>query len=136
MNAAIHKIGSDEITYFVRDCVKRGNNYVGSNKKLVGIKSQHWQVVWTEEDITGSDNNWSKKVSELNHSSQMVELTKGGPVEYSRAVGIMDFLSTKTYQQVEDYINLNITDLQAAKSYLVDLSKVVLALIKIVSEKD
>lgn len=136
MNAVIHKIGSDEIKYFVQDCVKEGNNFFGSNIKLIGIKPRHWSVVWTEDVVEPIGDGWNKKVSELNHSTETIELAKTDQIEYSKAVKIAKFLSSKTYAQAENYINNNVTDLATAKSYLIDLSKVVLALMKIVNAKD
>jgi hypothetical protein len=40
MNAIIHKHNSDEIKYFVKDCVRRGASYFGSNAKIgIGVLS-------------------------------------------------------------------------------------------------
>jgi len=50
--------------------------------------------------------------------------------EQKTAMEWLSWLSGKSYQDVEDYINTNVTDLASARTYLIRLSKILLALIK------
>lgn len=70
MNCAIYKKGSDVITHFVRDCKRVGRDFIGSNKKVVGIKEAVWDYKFTLDDteewsIDGGKAKYHKKVSEL-----------------------------------------------------------------------
>jgi hypothetical protein len=145
MNAVIHKHGSDEIRFFVRDCVrqgKRGTDYWGTNAKVGGIKSHHWSIVWTEDDANeildadGAKIGWDKVVSEITPSANPpVEKETITPQEYSEAFKVRQLLDKMTYQDVEDHIENNITDLPSAKVFLKRLSKVTLALAKIIDKE-
>ena len=56
MNCAIVDKKSDTIEYFIYNCKVDGNNYIGSNKKLYGIKCKHFKFLFTndsyEEGVT------------------------------------------------------------------------------------
>jgi len=64
MNCAIHKNGRDEIERFVRDCVRQGNDFLGSNLKLYGVKPHAFAWKWTLDDVD-MDAPVRPKVSEL-----------------------------------------------------------------------
>lgn len=141
MNIAIHKHDSDEIRWFLKDCVKNGRLYVGSNAK-VAINPKHWTATWTDDDVNpvldsdGEIVGWDKKVSDLTKSANHpVEKSRATHKEYQEAFRIRQLLDRMTYQGVEDHIESNITDLASAKVFLKRLSKVVLALAKIVDKE-
>lgn len=67
MNLAIIKKNSNEIGYFILDCIKVSDKeYIGSNVKL-GIKPTHWKFVWTNDMLAYDENKkeWSKKADEI-----------------------------------------------------------------------
>ena len=68
-NCIIYKTGSDAITYFVKKCIKTGNDFVGSNIKLYGLKPDSWSYAWIIDNTV--DN---KKVSECTTSNNTAEI--------------------------------------------------------------
>ena len=48
-NCAIYKKGTDEIIYFVENCVQTGRNFKGSNLKLGGVKEELFDTKWSED---------------------------------------------------------------------------------------
>lgn len=153
MNAVIYRKGSNEISHFVKDCVRKGNLFIGSNKK-VGVSPRSFDVVWTEDEVSSVVTNtilsedgillvpeqvsWdkTKKVSDITPAtSPPVEKGTVTQREYSEAFKIRQLLDRMTYQDVEEYIESNVTDLPSAKIFLKRLSKVVLALARIVDKE-
>lgn len=49
-HAIIYKIGSDNIFQFVENCVQDGSNFIGSKRKILGVKLDIFSVKWTNED--------------------------------------------------------------------------------------
>lgn len=143
-NLAVYKKGSNEIRYFLRDCVKDGNDLLGSNKKVFGIKSRHWDLLWTEDDVLEIRNDegriiaYNKSVSELIpivDASLCAEVQNTEHAEYAQALRIRKLIESLSYNELETYIQDNVTDLASAKQYLIKLSKVVLALGKVVNRR-
>jgi hypothetical protein len=134
MHCAIYRKGTDEITHFVRDCVRDGNDFIGTNMKLQGVNPNLWDVKWTEDEAVWNGESWDRTVSQLSES-QGTEIAKVTNIQYSEAVRIREELAGLTYSQVETYIMNNVTDLASARTYLIKLSKVVLAIIKIMDRK-
>jgi len=142
MNVILYLHDSNKIRHFIRDCVKRGNSYTGSNYRVFGCKPKFYSIIWTEDEVNpildaeSQIIGWDKKVSEIIPSSNSpVEKGNTTPKEYSEAFKIRQLLDKMSYQDVEDYVNLNITDLNSAKSYIIKLSKVVLALARIMDKE-
>lgn len=137
-NCAIHIIGSDEISHFVRDCVHRGNSYVGTNVKLHGIKPRHWAVRWTNDDVepvldgAGATIGWSKRVSELAEAADPAEIGSVTQAEYEVAVRLSRFVAGKSRAQVERYVDESVTDLASARDVLKKLAVAVWALSRMV----
>jgi len=49
-NCAIYIKGSDEITYFIRDCIQDGRNFRGANgQSVTGVKEYLFDVKWTDD---------------------------------------------------------------------------------------
>jgi hypothetical protein len=51
-HCAIYVKGSDEIRYFIRDCVQIGRDFKGSNGSVTGVKERLFDVVWTDDDVS------------------------------------------------------------------------------------
>jgi hypothetical protein len=52
MDLFIYKKDTDTLVYTVKDCIKTGNSYFGSNMKLTGLKKKHWDFVWMVDSET------------------------------------------------------------------------------------
>jgi len=141
MNAVIYRKNSDIVSHFLSDCVKCKNNLVGSNKKI-GINTKYWDILWTEDDVNpildseGKIIAWDKMVSEITPSINLpVEKTEVTQKEYSEAFKIRQLIDHLSYQELDNYIESNVTDLPSAKVFLKRLSKVVLALARIADKE-
>ena len=132
-NLAIHIKGSDDINQFVIECVKDGQNYSGDNISISGAKNYLFDALWTCDVATydPETNTWDKKVSELTPCDPGAEINKTSKKDFEKAIIRRKELANMTYSQVESYINNNVIDLASAKQYLIKLSKIVLAGIKI-----
>ena len=65
-NCAIYIKGSDEIAYFIRDCIQKGRTFQGSNGSITGVKEYLFDTKWTEDvPIQDEKGNWNKKISDL-----------------------------------------------------------------------
>jgi len=131
-NAAIYKTGTNTIKYFIKNCIKRGNDYIGSNKKILGL-SDIFSIKWTNDSVNpiykdGEIVGYDKTIFELSESEDNLNINKPNHTDYSYAFRIRKLLNNLTYEEVEMHIDNNITDLLSAKEYLKKLSKVVLAL--------
>lgn len=142
MNAVLHIHGSDDIRHFIADCVRKGSLYIGSNCKVGGVKSKFYNVVWTADttnpimDSEGEIVGWDKRVSEMNPvANGEVGLADMDHLEYQEAFKIRKLLDKMSYQDVEDYINTNVVDLNSAKVFMIRQSKVILALAKIIDKE-
>ena len=64
MNCIVFEIDSEEITYFVKDCLKQDNDFKGSNVKLYGIKPEVWEWKWITAELTPNpDDSFNEKPS-------------------------------------------------------------------------
>ena len=133
MNAILYPAGSAVITWWVENCTKSGNDFTGTNMALQGVNPDVFDYKWTEETLTGDPETGYNKTAD-----QVAAAPGPGPefsipdrAEMSGALERLHWLVSKDYGQVEDYITANVTDLASARAYLIDLSKIVLALIKV-----
>lgn len=75
-NCAIYIKGSDEIRYFIKDCVQTGRNFKGSNSSVSGVKEYLFDVKWTEDlaepvfDAEGQRTGFNGKVSVLSEAKR------------------------------------------------------------------
>jgi hypothetical protein len=103
-----------------------------TSKKL----EDFWILTWTNDianpifDDFGILLGYDKKVSDLIPLPAPSTATRTSHMDYEAAVRVREQLSSLTYAQLESYVKSNVTDLQSVKDYLVKLSKVVLAIIK------
>jgi len=133
MNLIIYK--NNEIKYFVKDCIKQKNNFLGSNIKLYGIKSIHFDFKWTRDKLNPILENeeiigWNKNADEVTEEKENREIKEVTEEDYREAVKIRNELAKLSYNQVDNFVENNVTDLKSAKEYLKKLSKIVLAIIK------
>ena len=129
-NVAIYEKGSDTIQYFIRDCVQHGRSFRGSNGSVTGIKEHIWDIIWTDDIATSTNDVWDKKPSDLTPCDPGAVVVKTDKTEYENAVRRRAELASMSYDQVETYIDNNVADLASARAYLKKLSKIVLAIIK------
>ena len=54
-NCAIYEKGSDEITYFIRDCVQTGRNFKGAKGGAYGVKEHLFDTKWTDDTAKPGD---------------------------------------------------------------------------------
>jgi hypothetical protein len=139
MNAVVYQRGTNKVKHFVRNCVKRGNKLVGDNATIL-INARIFDTMWTDEILTPIMSNneivgWDKNVSDLTPSAEVTEIKPPGKAEFIAAMKIRKLVDNLTYQELEDYIENNVTDLASAKEFMKTQSKVILALCKIVDSK-
>lgn len=132
-NVVIYKNNSDNVLYFLLDCVVTGVDYVGTNGKVSGIKPRHYSFLWTNDiAIFDSDTGtWDKKVSDFILCDPGAVVTKTSPFDIEQAIKRRSELANMSYLQIEMYINNNVVDLDSARQYLIKLSKTVLGIVKI-----
>jgi len=124
MNAILYQKGSNEIVYFVKDCVKHGNDFIGSNMKLYGCKS--FEVLWTEdEEVKG------QKLNKIKSSVSKTERRSINVQEYQASVKIIQLLDDITFTNLEKHIDTSITDLETAKSFIKLMAATLKAVIEI-----
>jgi hypothetical protein len=137
MNCIIYKNNSNTIEYFIENCVKENDNYIGLNCKLHGVKSKVWSIKWTDDivnsiyDNDGNQIGWDKTVDQITESQEKTEINKTSDLEYRTALRFRDGLAKLDYNQIDNYIDNEVVSFEEAKDYLKKLSKVVLGIIKI-----
>ena len=141
INCVIYKKSNNDIQYFIQNCYQQGNDFFGSNLKLRGINLSLFSILWTNDTAnpildptTGQITGWDKKMSELVLSSEKMEIKKTADTDYRAAIKIRQFLADKTYADIDNYIDANVTDLQSAKAFLKQLSRIVLAITRMMDK--
>lgn len=139
MHVAIYKKGSDKIKYFVNNCIRKGAVFCGDNVK-VHINLKLYDIMWTDDIVNPIMNgnevvDWDKNVSDLVPSTDTAEVKQPSKSDFIVAMKLRKLIDNLTYQELETYIENNVTDLASAKEFLKTLSKVTLALCKIVDSK-
>jgi hypothetical protein len=140
MHAVIYVKGSNEIKHVVKNCIRRGRNFVGDNMK-VGINPKIFDVMWTDDTINpilGIDNEvigWDKSVSDLTPSTDITEIKSLSRSEFKTAFKLRNLIDNMSYQELDDYIETNVVDLASAKTFIKTLAKVTLALCKLIDNK-
>ena len=139
-NLITYEHGSDNITMFLQNCIKEGNNYLGTNAQLFGVKTHLFAVKWTLDtatptyDAKGNIIEWDKKVSEMAEADPGEIIDPISGEDYRKAIKVRSFLADKSYEDVENYIDSYVTNLASAKAYLKLLSKIVLGIIKMMDK--
>jgi hypothetical protein len=148
-NCAIIDPKTGQVLHFVRDCVRNGDAFIGTNGVVV-CKTEGLSVKWTTDEaaevkeqktipapdgqiagtydlITGYDKT----------AADLIEAPAPGPeirrpdhFTWADAVAKRAELADLTFAQLDTYIDNQVADLASAKAYLKKLSKVVLAMIK------
>lgn len=136
MSNLIIYTNDNKIRYFIKDCIRIGNNFYGSNRKLIGLKINYFNFKWTDDDINEfyDENNsvigYDKDVDQLTMSPNNFHLDKITHIEYIESIKIRKTLSNFDYQQIEQYIDNNVSDINSAKEILKIFGKVILSLCK------
>jgi hypothetical protein len=135
MHVVIYEKGTNKIKYFIKDCIRRGKHFVGSNIK-VNINLNHFDVIWTDDTVNPIVNNneivgWDKDVSDLTPSTDITEIKSLSRNEFKAAFKLRKLIDNMSYQELDDYIETNVVDLASAKVFIKTLAKVTLALCKL-----
>jgi hypothetical protein len=137
MHAIIYEKGTNKIRYVVKNCVKRGRNFVGDNMK-VNINFKHFDIMWTDDGninpIIGQSGKlvgWDKNVSDLTPSTDIMEIKSLSRDEFKTAFKLRKLIDNMSYQELDNYIETNVVDLASAKVFIKTLAKVTLALCKL-----
>jgi hypothetical protein len=142
MNAVVYEKGTNNIKHFIHNCVKKGNKLVGDNQS-VHINLDLFDVVWTDEIVTPIMHpvdtkeivGWDTALSSISPNIETAEIIPPNRNEFKEAIKIRKVIDTMSYQELDNYIENNITDLASAKTFIKTLAKVVLALAKMVDSK-
>lgn len=135
MNAVLYAKGTNTIKYFLKDCVRRGSHFVGSNAKIIA-NLKMYDVVWTNDVATqDSEGNWDKTVDQLNHEDRGVELGASSYQELKESLNKRELINNLSFSELETYIENNVTDFATAKDFIKILSQVTLALCKLIAAK-
>ena len=138
-NIVIYQKGSNQIQFFVKECIKEDNCFKGSNIELSGVNLSLFDFNWTydvvnpifdsEDNLIGYDKTLDQLTLFLESSDNLI-IQKPDELEYKDAIKRRKDVSDFTYSQIDQYIDDNIIDLASAKTYLKKLSGVVLSICK------
>jgi len=143
MNLVIYNEGSDKIGFFIENCVISGSFAKGTNQKVVIDRDKH-KYVWTHDTIkpifknkikrvTGEHGDKVKKtVRVFSHYNKKVSEISEAKEENSDISEKLGHIKKFKFKELDDYIDDSITDLPSAKLFIKEISKVVLALTKLV----
>lgn len=135
-NCIIFNKKNNKIFCFIKDCIiKNDNNFIGSNCKIYGVKLHLFDYVWTDEEINEVyDQNqkcigFNKNVNEIRiiENKNRVK-NRVDHIKYGKAIETKNIIANMSNQQIEDYIESNVTDLNSAKQILKIFGRVILAL--------
>ena len=131
-NIAIYEKDSDEIRYFILDCVRRGRDFRGSNGSVTGVKANLFNEVWTEDIATYDPDTetWDKTISDLTPCTHSAVIKKTDKKEYQKAVLLRAKIGTMTYEEMDAYID-GLNGMSDIKQAIKLLYKAVLAVIKV-----
>lgn len=141
INLALYRPGTSAVTHFLLDAVSEqastgaGRNYIGTGLRLMSVQEGFFSEKWTTSITVASSGGYDKLVSQLSASTGMVKVMPVSQESLSEAYRIRELITGLSYAQLDSYIDTNVTDLASAKVYLKRLSKVVLALSKIVDRR-
>ena len=132
MNLIVFKNGSQKVHEYVENAVVNGTDIIGTNAKIQGLNRKTFSHKWTEDVLTySSETGWDKTVDQVTAATEPgPEFTNPDRMALTRAMEHLNWFSNRTYQQIEDHVTATVTDMAAAREYLVYLSKIVLALTK------
>jgi len=123
-NVAIYKKGTDEIIYFVIDCVQSDGNFIGSNKRLSGVKKFLFDFLWTLDVATYDQETktWDKKVSELVETEAGSQVVRPTHAQMETAIKIRNKIVSLNYSSIDQRID-EIETIDDVKVFLKILSK-------------
>lgn len=103
MNLALCPKNSDEIIYFVKNAIKKGNSIFGDNIKLSGIKEKTWDFIWTDDNIEEI-----KKDDKIyyaigrSHLNEKKEKEEVNPISKTDIKNLMDVIKSNKPLTVEE----------------------------------
>ena len=122
MNVILSKDG--KICHVIKDCIKQGNDFIGSNKKLYGAK--HFDITWTEEEVKEDT-----ELSKVKISKSKTERKVINQKEYVKSIEIISKLDSMSFPELKEHINTSINDLASAKEVILLLAETIKACIEI-----
>jgi len=131
MNCIIYKKGSNKIKYFIKDCIKKNNNFIGSNCKIHGVKDYIWDTKWTYDTINPINNKndiqtgWDKTVDQIIKTNPKHEVKKTTDKEYEEALEFKQKIASLNLDQIEAYVNNNVVSFKEVQDYLKQLTEIV-----------
>ncbi|MFB5622873.1 MAG: hypothetical protein ACE5RH_02665 [Nitrosarchaeum sp.] len=136
-NLVLYSKGSNDISYFIQDCIKDGNNFEGSNISLKGVKLHLFDYTWTNDDVKFNKNKFDKRVSELVVASSTENTHRNRPnrSEYKDALKMRESISNFDFKQIDNYVDKNVVDLDSAKDVLKNFGRIILSLCKEIDYK-
>ena len=131
------------IAHYVENCVRKGNEFRGTDGKYFTSKLAGLEVKWTLDTtlpvidpVTGEQTGWDKTADQMEESATAgATVTTPDHASWAEAVEKRADMADLTFDQLDTYVNNNVTDLASAKAYLKKLSKVVLGMIKMMDHK-
>ena len=121
----------------------KGGKIEGDNGCII-LKPALFDIIWTETPLTSiTDTNGHITGYEETTGSVVPQIPSAGRVQPDKLdrstkrllLARLEDLAQYDFDQVETYINNNVTDLASARNYLIKLSKVNLAVIKLLQDK-
>lgn len=131
-NLVLYRKGSSNISFFIQDCIKDGNNFEGSNISLSGVKLNLFDYIWTNDIVNSSSSGFDKNVSELVVAPSTDNTHRNKPTrnEFKDSLKMRENISSFDFYEIDTYVDNNVIDLDSAKNVLKHFGKIILALCK------
>jgi hypothetical protein len=138
MNIVIAKKDDDKIIYFIKNCFRKGRDYIG-NKKVLGIKPHLFDIKCTT-DITnpilnseGKQIGWDKKFSEMPTADEPgPEIDKTNELEMPAIYTKIIDIAKMSFDQIDTHVDTTFSQLNLSqRNSLKFLYKTVLGLVKL-----
>jgi len=138
MNLAIARKGKNTIQYFIRDCLRRGSDYIG-DRKIIGLKPHLYDLKWTEDDVvetiepTTGQITYNKLMTDLATTSNTIpELDTVNNIDINTFYKQLISIAQMSLSDVENHVDNTFSQLTAQqRNSLTLLYKAVLGLIKL-----
>ena len=125
----------------VKDAIRVGNRIEGGGKWKG--KPHLFDIVWTEQELTpvydenGDLTGYEETLADIATVTPPASRINPGKLPRTERIDLLDGLEEiagYSFEQLDTYVENNVTDLASAKQYLKKLSKVSLGLAKLVKE--
>jgi len=116
MNLVICKKGDSEITHFVKNAIKKGNDIFGDNISLCGVKPFHWDFHWTEDNAQPvleinaetkeqEQTGWDKSLKDMAVSAKKKEVIKATKSDQDILINFIN-AGAKDSKELENIIKI------------------------------